>query len=175
MTDQPVEATLPSGSDVVGDIYRREYASLLRLAILLAGDRESAEDIVHDSFAALQRRWASLADPGSAAGYLRVAVVNGSRSLHRRRGTRRRYLRMSEPDNVSPADAAFLLEEDHRAVAAEVRRLPRRQQQVIVLRYWSDMSESQIAAALGISAGTVKSTASRAVKTIGRRLGVDDD
>jgi RNA polymerase sigma-70 factor (sigma-E family) len=174
MTDQPAEATLSSTSGLIGDLYRREYASLLRLAILLAGDRESAEDIVHDSFAALQSRWTTLSDRGSAAGYLRVSVVNGSRSMHRRRGTGRRYLRMSEPDSVSPADAAFLLEEDHRAVAGEVRRLPRRQQQVLVLRYWSDMSESQIAAVLGISTGTVKSTASRAVKTIGRRLGVDD-
>jgi RNA polymerase sigma factor (sigma-70 family) len=84
---------------------------------------------------------------------LRVSVVNGARSHHRRRLVARRHIRVREPDDAPDADAFLLLAEE-RAVIAAVQRLPRRQQEVLILRYWSGMNEAQIARTLGVSAGT---------------------
>jgi RNA polymerase sigma-70 factor (sigma-E family) len=158
-------------AEEVAQLFRAERQGLLRLAMLLAGDRDVAEDLVQDAFLALHRRWSSLTEPALAAGYLRVCVVNGARSLHRRRRVARGHLRVAEPEALPAADAAMLLAEEHQAVVAAVRLLPRRQQQVLVLRYWSDMTEAQIAQTLGVSSGTVKTSASRALATVGRRLG----
>jgi RNA polymerase sigma-70 factor (sigma-E family) len=165
---------LPTIADKTAEIsrlYREERRRLLRVAVLLAGDRSVAEDLVQEAFVALHRRWDSLADTSWAAGYLRVSVVNGARSLHRRRLVARRYLRGSEPEGAPSADAGVLLADEHESVVAAVRALPKRQQQVVVLRYWSQMSEAELAAALDISTGTVKSTASRALTAIERHLG----
>jgi RNA polymerase sigma factor (sigma-70 family) len=85
---------------------------------------------------------------------LRVSVVNGARSHHRRRLVARRHIRVREPDDAPGADAFLLLAEEHRAVIAAVQRLPCRQQEVLILRYWSGMNEAQIARTLGVSAGT---------------------
>ena len=155
----------------VTDLYRRERPGLLRLAVLLVGDSAQAEDLVQDAFVALHRRWRSLTDPSAAAGYLRVSVVNGARSAHRRRSVARRHLRVGEPDAPS-ADADLLVAEEHREVLAAVRKLPQRQQEVMVLRYWAGLSEAEIAETLGVSRGTVKTCASRAIATLGDRLGV---
>lgn len=167
--------TLSTGDDEIAELYRAQRHGLLRLAVLLIGDHGLAEDLVHDAFVALQRRWSSLTDPELAAGYLRVSVVNAARSLHRRRAVARRHLRVAEPEILPAADAAVLLAEEHQAVVAAVRKLPKRQQQVLVLRYWADMTEAQIAAVLGVSAGTVKSSASRAVAALGQQLGIHHD
>ncbi len=157
-------------------LYVTEQPRLLRLAVLLTGDRALAEDLVHDAFLGLQRHWATLGDATRAAGYLRVTVVNGARSAHRRRIVARRYLQLSarQPE-ASGEDPAALLAQDTREVVTAVRRLPRRQQEVVVLRYWMDMSEKEIAASMGISLGTVKSTASRALARLERLLGGPDD
>jgi RNA polymerase sigma-70 factor (sigma-E family) len=154
----------------VADLYRRERVGLLRLAVLLTGDSGLAEDVVQDAFMALHRRWAGLTDTSTAAGYLRVSVVNGARSVHRRRLVARRHLRVAEPDGQPPADTALLLAEEHQQVIKAVRGLPRRQQEVLVLRYWSNLSEAEIAATLGVSRGTVKTCAARALATLGDRL-----
>ena len=92
--------------------------------------------------------------------------------MHRRRSVARRHLRVSEPDNQPPADTALLLAEEHREVLHAVRRFPRRQQEVLVLRYWAGLSETEIAETLGVSRGTVKTCAARAIATLGDRLGV---
>jgi RNA polymerase sigma-70 factor (sigma-E family) len=161
-------------TDKTGEIsrlYHEERSRLVRLAVLLAGDRSVAEDLVQEAFVGLQRRWDSLPDTAGAAGYLRISVVNGARSLHRRRRVARRYFHGAEPEATPGADADALLADEHRSVIAAVRALPKRQQQVVVLRYWSQMSEAEIAATLAISVGTVKSTASRALTVIERHLG----
>jgi RNA polymerase sigma-70 factor (sigma-E family) len=158
----------------VTDLYRRERPGLLRLAVLLVGDSALAEDLVQDAFVALHRRWRSLSDPSTAAGYLRVSVVNGARSTHRRRSVARRHLRVREPDAAPSADADLLVAEEHRAVLAAVRKLPQRQQEVMVLRYWAGLSEAEIAETLGVSRGTVKTCAARAITTLSDRLGVHD-
>lgn len=170
-TSAPASARVGPPGDAIAELYQSERRRLLRLAALFVGaDRAAAEDLVHDAFAALQSRWASLDDPARATGYLCVSVANAARSLLRRRQVALRWRRAAEPDVAESADAAVLLADEHRRVVEAVRRLPRRQQQVIALRYWSRLSEAEIATALGISVGTVKSSAARAIAKIEHQL-----
>ena len=169
-TDGTMSDVVDSADDDIAELYRVERHRLLRTAALLTGDRGLAEDLVHDAFIGLQRRWGHLTDRAAAAGYLRVSVLNGARSLHRRRSLFHRGLESIEPTAAPEVDVALLLAEEHREVIAAVRALPRRQQDVVVLRYWLDMSEAEIARALGISAGTVKSSASRALRALEGRI-----
>ncbi len=151
-------------------LYRDHRGSLIRMARLLVDTPEAAEDAVHDAFLGTARNLGSLRDPEAALGYIRRAVVNRSRSQLRRRRTARAHLRVAEPQVAPPADDAVLLAEEHREVLAALDTLPPRQREVLVLRYWSDLSEAQIADALGISRGTVKSQASRAIAALGERM-----
>jgi RNA polymerase sigma-70 factor (sigma-E family) len=152
------------------DLYRAQRLPLLRLAVLLTDDTGTAEDVVQDAFLALQRRWHAV-DPAAAAGYLRTSVVNGVRTLYRRRSVARRHLHVAGHEDVPSADLAVLLTEDQREVVEALRTLPRRQREVLVLRYWSELSEAEIAAALGIAKGTVKSSASRGLAALQKQLG----
>jgi RNA polymerase sigma-70 factor (sigma-E family) len=168
--DGPVTSALPMVDDVaLAALYDTHRAALLRLALLLTGDLAAAEDVVQDAFLGLRGRWAAV-EPSSRGAYLRVAVVNGARSLHRRVRTARRFLRVGEPA-AAPADVAALLADEHRQVVAALRRLPRRQREVLVLRYWSDLSEAAIAETLGIARGTVKSSAARGLRALEKQLG----
>jgi len=98
-------------------------------------------------------------------------VVNAARSALRRRGTVRRHLRNADVDDVQGADHALIVSAEHAAVLAALRQLPQRQREVLVLRYWADLTEAEIAATLGIRPGTVKSTASRALTALENKLG----
>lgn len=158
-----------TADDAMAELYRRERPGLLRLAVLLLGDRAQAEDVVQDAFLNTHRKRATL-DPATAAGYLRVAVVNGARTAHRRGRLTWRHHRTASPD-TPPADTDLLLAEEHREVLRAVRALPRRQREVLVLRYWSGLTEAEIADTLGVSRGTVKTSASRALATLAKRLG----
>ncbi|CAG7571424.1 RNA polymerase sigma-70 factor (sigma-E family) [Barrientosiimonas humi] len=150
----------------LADLYAAHHLSMVRLARLLVDDLATAEDVVQDAFLGLHRNQATLRDPGAAVGYIRQAVVNQARSTLRRRRTARAHLRVAEPDVAPPADAGLLLSEEHQQVLQAVRRLPERQREVLVLRFWSGLSEAEIAQAMGVSRGTVKSQASRAMKTL---------
>lgn len=154
-------------------LYEAHHLSMVRLARLLVDDLATAEDVVQDAFLGMHRRKGGLRDPGAAVGYLRRAVVNQARSTLRRRRTVREHLRVAEPDVGPPADTEVLLSEEHQEVLAAVNELPTRQREVLVLRYWSELSEAEIADALGISKGTVKSQASRAMATLTKKLGGD--
>ena len=167
--DQPSTADVEWNSALVG-LYRSHRLPLLRLAVLLTDDPGAAEDVVQDAFLALQRRWHAV-DPAAAAGYLRTSVVNGTRTLHRRRGVARRHLQSVQLEDAPSADLAVLLTEEHRQVVDALRTLPRRQREVLVLRYWSELSEAEIAVALGIARGTVKSSASRGLAALQKHLG----
>jgi RNA polymerase sigma-70 factor (sigma-E family) len=138
---------------------------MVRLAAFLVDDVHLAEDIVQDAFAGLHAHWWRLRDEHAAEGYLRRAVVNRSRSQLRRRRTARRYEWPAAAEEPG-ADAGVLATDEHHRLRHAVSQLPRRQREVLVLRYWADLSEAEIADAMGISAGTVKSTASRAVRTL---------
>ena len=149
----------------LAELYTAHRLSLVRLALLLVDDVASAEDVVHDVFAALASRRDGLRDRSAALGYLRTAVVNRSRSALRRRRTARAYAPPLDLEPESP-DSLAVLAEEHREVLAALGGLAPRQREVVVLRYWSDLSEAEIATTLGISRGTVKSTASRALSAL---------
>jgi RNA polymerase sigma-70 factor (sigma-E family) len=156
-------------ADGVDELYRAQAVGMIRLALLLTGDRATAEDVVQDAFLGLYRRWPSLADPGSAVSYLRTSVVNGCRSVHRSR--RIAWLRRPPHDPpVWSAEAAAIDGEDRREVLAAVAGLPSRQREILALRFYLDMSDSEIAATLKISRGTVSSTVSRALATLASQL-----
>lgn len=155
----------------IAELCRTHWLALVRLAVLFVDDTASAEDAVQDAFTALYRRRTPLRDPNAALGYLRVSVVNGCRSMLRRRRTRRSHRAPVEPVTSPAADSALLLNEDNRLVLEAVRSLPRRQREVLLLRYWSDFSEADIARTLGVSAGTVKSAASRGLDRLEKLLG----
>ena len=139
--------------------------------MLLVDDMATAEDVVHDAFIALQRNAGKLRNPGAAVAYLRTSVVNNSRSLLRKRQTVRKHLNLARDEHVAGADTDLIVAAEHQEVLDAVRRLPQRQQEVLVLRYWSNLSEAEIAEALGISRGAVKSNASRGMDKLENLLG----
>jgi RNA polymerase sigma-70 factor (sigma-E family) len=160
-------ATPPAGArrawdadEAVEQLYATHYRSLVRLAVLLVRDQETAEEVVQDSFVAMHGRWGSLEDPGKGLAYLRQTVVNRSRSVLRHRKVRARHEPAAAPE-VPGADHAALQVVRRRAVLDALQGLPRRQREVLVLRYYLDLDEGSIARELGISRGAVKSHASR--------------
>jgi RNA polymerase sigma-70 factor (sigma-E family) len=160
----------PSGvKPTIEQIYHSERLPMVRLAVLLVDDLGTAEDVVQDAFSGVFRAWDRLADEGAVRGYLRTCVVNTARSVLRRRRTARAYVAPVEPP-AAGADTSTLLAEEYREVLHALSLLPERQREVIVMRYWSDLSEADVASALGISTGTVKSSASRGLATLRRTL-----
>lgn len=152
------------------DLYRSDYRPLVRLAGLLVDDRGLAEEIVQDAFVAAARS-TQLRDPAKAPAYLRSIVLNGARSALRKRGVRRRHLASVPPPPTAPAaDGDVDDRHDAGVVMAALRTLPTRQREVLVLRYWSELSEQEIADALGISTGSVKTHAHRGMQTLEARL-----
>ena len=139
------------------------------MAVLLVDDVASAEDVVQDAFMALHRHSARIREPQAALAYLRVSVINGARSTLRRRRTARRH--DTRPESEPGADAGLMLRAEHQAVLSAVRTLPARQQEILVLRYWGGLSEAEIAGAMGISCGAVKSGASRAIDKLEKIIG----
>ena len=160
------------GADRVAALYQAHAVGLIRLAVIMLGDRATAEDVVQEAFCGLYRRWDHLADPARALTYTRSAVLNRCRSELR---TRIRNQRRSVPAagaSVSPETEA-LIGEEHRAVLAALRALPDRQREALVLRFYLDLPDPQIAASMGISPATVRSTISRALAVLGRTLRED--
>jgi RNA polymerase sigma-70 factor (sigma-E family) len=158
-------------ADQVSMLYRLHGMNLVRIAAVMLGSRASAEDAVHDAFCGLYRQWDRLADPHNALPYVRSAVMNRCRSelrrqarLARRADQTHRLLDADSPEQVA------ILGEEHRDVLAGLRLLPARQREALILRYFLDLPETEIATAMGISQGTVKSTLSRALAALGRQL-----
>lgn len=147
------------------DLYRDQRMRMVRLAILLVDEPATAEDVVQEAFTGLYRNWKNLRDGKAALGYLRTAVVNGSRSVLRRRKTAREYQPPHQSDARS-AESLAMLSAEHQTVVAALGELPPRQREVLVLRYYGDLSEAEISEATGVSKGTVKSTASRALEAL---------
>lgn len=158
-----------SAEHAVEELYRAHALTLVRLAVMLTGDQVTAEDVVQEAFIGLYRRWNGIRDHGSVLPYLRTAVVNGARSVHRSR-RRAGLLRVPAEPPASSAEAAALDSHDRRAVHDAVSRLPRRQREVLALKYYLDLKEHEIAALLRISRGTVSTTAARALATLSKQL-----
>ncbi len=171
-----VDPRRAAADEAVTALYAAHWRALVRLAWLLLHDEPLAEDIVQDAFVAVHRRWDSLRDPAKATAYLRRSVVNGARSALRHRGVEQRHLATVGPSLTlgdldrrdGPQDEAVARERHHEMLAA-LAGLPERQREVLVLRYYLDLSEAQIAHALGISAGSVKSHASRGLAALRTR------
>jgi RNA polymerase sigma factor (sigma-70 family) len=157
----------------IDELFRERRLGLVRLAVLMVDDLPTAEDIVQDVFARLHRRHGNeLRDVADPNAYLTAGVMNAARSVLRRRRVARAYL--PPVRGLAPAaedEALALLGEGDREVIRALGRLTTRQRQVIVLRYWSELSEQEIADTLRVSTGTVKSTAHRALALLRGWLG----
>lgn len=157
-------------------LYQAHAVGLIRLAIVMLGERTAAEDVVQDAFFGLYRHWDRLTDPANALGYARSAVLNGCRNVLRVRGKPGPLELVAEVGESAvgdSAEAAALVGAEHQEVLAAIRALPDRQREAMVLRYYLDMSVEETAAAMGISQGTVKSATSRAVAALARMLKED--
>jgi RNA polymerase sigma-70 factor (sigma-E family) len=154
-----------SADVAVTALYGTHGPAMVRLATLLTRDASVAEEIAQDAFVALHGRWHRLADPAAAAGYLRTCVVNGSRSVVRHRVVVERHFEPGPAFPAGPEERAIRSSEDARVLAA-LHTLPRRQQEVLVLRYYLDLSEHEIAVTLGVSRGAVKSHAHRGMAAL---------
>ncbi|HEV7471099.1 MAG TPA: SigE family RNA polymerase sigma factor [Pseudonocardia sp.] len=159
----------PPAPLTLADLYRDHRMRLIRLAVLLVDQPATAEDVVQEAFTGLHRHWSGLRDEAAAVAYLRTAVVNGSRSVLRRRRTAREYV-APHGVNARSAESLAMLSAEHQSVVDALASLPPRQREVLVLRYYGGLSEAEIAESAGISRGTVKSTASRALDTVARVL-----
>jgi RNA polymerase sigma-70 factor (sigma-E family) len=166
----PERTQVLCADQLVSELHRAHALTLIRVATLLLGDQASAEDVVQDAFIGLYRAVPGLRDDDKALPYVRTAVVNGCRSVLRARRRARLRPVPREPPPVWSAESAAIAGEDRREVLAAVARLPRRAREVLALRYYLDLPDREIAAALGISRGTVSSTASRALAALAREL-----
>ena len=173
----PRHGTDPEAARNVTLLYEAHALGLARLAVIMLGDPGTAEDVVQDAFLGLYRRWHTLADPASAPAYLRSSVLNGCRTAARRRSRRDAADAaagtagtLDGTGTAESAEALAMLSEEHREVLAAIRALPARQREALALRYYLDMTEADVAAAMGISVGTVKSATSRALAALARTL-----
>jgi RNA polymerase sigma-70 factor (sigma-E family) len=154
-----------SADRAVTELYSLPYHRLVRLAVLLVRDVATAEDVVQDSFVAMHDGWQRLRDADSALACLRQAVLNRSRSVLRHRAVAAKHPEKPSPD-MPGAEHGALVQLERSAVAAALRTLPGRQREAIVLRYYADLSEAEVAAAMGISCGAVKSHTARAMAAL---------
>jgi RNA polymerase sigma-70 factor (sigma-E family) len=152
-------------SEIVTELYACYYNQLVRLALLLVRDLQTAEEVVQDAFEAMHKAWRRLRDSEKALSYLKQTVVNRSRSVLRHRKVVDLHSPKPAPDEPSAEHAVLRLLE-RSAVVSALRALPERQREAIVLRYYADLSEADIARAMGISKGAVKSHTARAMAAL---------
>ncbi|WP_406383093.1 RNA polymerase sigma factor [Streptomyces sp. NBC_01618] len=173
---QPMPADIEPGVDL-RDVEREaalirlfdsRHAQLVRLAVLLGAEQE-AEDVVAEAFCALHHRWYRLRAPEAAPAYLRSVVCNLVRMRIRRLQVSRRHADV-EVSDIASAESTALMHEDQRQVVDALKNLPARQREALVLRYWMDLKEREIAEAMGISKGAVKSHISRGMNALSRAM-----
>lgn len=151
-------------------LHREHYRSLVKLASFLVDDVATCEELVQEAFVRVAARPGAVRDPEKAPAYLRSAVLNGARSHLRRRDPRARLRVLRAGGEPEPPDRTAGRHDDERAVLAALRTLPDRQRDVLVLRYWLDLPEREIADTLGIGAGTVKTHARRGLESLAALL-----
>jgi RNA polymerase sigma factor (sigma-70 family) len=145
---------LRSTPEQVADLYQARYAAMVRLAYLLTGSQATAEDLVQDSFVQLQRHWTDVREP---AAYLRTSVVNACRTHHRRAGRAREHFAELATDCVLP-ETPILID--------ALAKLPYRQRAALVLKFYEDRTESEIAASLRCRPATVRSLVHRGLAAL---------
>lgn len=158
----------------VARVFDECHDQLVRLAALL-GAGADAEDVVAEAFCQLYRRWPKLRSPEAASAYVRSSVVNLVRMRLRHVQVVRRHQQSlsTTPDLASSAEREVLGREDGRALVQALEGLAPRQREAIVLRYWMDLKEAEIAATMGISCGAVKTHTARAMAALGKALKED--
>jgi RNA polymerase sigma-70 factor (sigma-E family) len=162
----PVEdARSWTADEALGALYAAHWQRFVALASSLMGESASAEEVVADAFVTLHGRWDRLSDKRSAVAYLRTSVVNGARDVLRHRVVTDRKRPPPDPSPDGPEEHAVRAAE-HRMVLGALDALPTRQREVLVLRYQGEMSEEDIATALGISRGAVKTHAHRGLSAL---------
>jgi RNA polymerase sigma-70 factor (sigma-E family) len=155
-------------SAAVTALYAEHALGLIRLAHIMLGNPAAAEDVVQEAFCGLYRRWPHLRDQTRALGYVRSSVLNGCRSVLRQRSS----LELEEAHQVpaASAESALLTDEQRREVLGALRALPHRQREVLALRFYLDLPDDEIAAAMGIGRGTVRSAAHRGLISLRKAL-----
>lgn len=158
--------------DVVRVLFAEHRLGLVRMAVLLVDDRETAQDVVQEAFLQVHARRGSLPSSEAALAYVRRCVLNGARTVLRRRRTARRaaVTEVAEAPMAPGADAAVLSALQQAAVVQAVRALPTRQQQVVILRFWLDLTAGQAAEVLGVRPTAVAAATFKAMRTLGRLL-----
>ena len=155
----------------VTELFRGHHLELVRLAVVMAGDLATAEDIVQDCYERMHRRWHVIREPDRALAYARSSVLNGCRSAHRRTLVSRRYWpKLAEPVDATVPDSAAA-NADRGQLMAALRQLPRRQREVLVLRYYADLSVGEIAETLGISQSNARACVSRGLAALAAVIG----
>ncbi|MGP3958032.1 sigma-70 family RNA polymerase sigma factor [Nonomuraea sp. 3N208] len=154
----------------VASIFAEHHVGLARLALIMVGDQATAEDVVQEAFARAHAGRARLRDSHKALAYVRSAVLNGCRSVQRRRAMAFRRAVPYEPP-VWSAESAAIVGDERREVFLALRARPRRQREALTLRYYFDLSDQEIAETMGISASAVRSTIARALAALARTLG----
>jgi RNA polymerase sigma factor (sigma-70 family) len=158
-----VPPTMPEpGETEIEVLFRARYLEMVRLAGLLGAD--DPEDIAQEAFIRLMNKRPQITDPHAALPYLRAIVCNLTRNRHRHL----RVVRLRTPAAVDEgsSERAAILRENHREVIDALAGLPSRQREAIVLRYWLDLPEREIAVAMSVSSGTVKSHVSRGLAAL---------
>jgi len=158
-------------SPALADLFRDHHPELVRLALLMVGDLATAEDVVQDAFEGLYRSWHGLHQPSSGLAYVRSSVLNGCRSVHRRAAVARKHAPRLAGPATRPDELPAAAERGE--VAQALRLLPRRQREVLVLRYYLDLDAAEIAATLQITPGAVRTTVARGLAALARKLGED--
>ena len=168
--DTPTEHGAPAEHDALAEhdaghavaaLYRLHYPALVRLAALLIPDLATAEDIVQDAFAAVHGRWHVQPDTDAALAYLRWSVVHRSRAVPPLEG----------PAAGTGEPGSAVMGEPGSAVMSALRALSARQREVVVLRYFADLSEAEIASATGMSMAAVRNHAAQAMSSLQAGLG----
>lgn len=171
-TAAPAPASPSASADPVGQereavvarLFDQHYASMLRLAALLGAD--DPENIVAEAFYQIYRKWRKLRDAESAEAYLRSTVCNLTRMRIRHLQVVRRHAEVSPAAPVTSAENSALLRDDQQVLVNALQQLPTRQREALVLRHWLGLKESEIAAMMGISAGSVKTHTARGLAAL---------
>jgi RNA polymerase sigma-70 factor (sigma-E family) len=158
----------------LADLYLRHADGAVRLAYLLTGDRQVAEDIVQDAFVKVVGRFGHLRSGSSFEAYLRRTIVNLTKNTWRRRSVERAHQADALPElrDVEAADGAVV---ERMMVLRTLRSLPERQRTAIVLRFYEDLPEGDIASIMRCPAGTVRSLISRGVAAMREQIGGERD
>ncbi|EFL31215.1 RNA polymerase sigma factor [Streptomyces viridochromogenes DSM 40736] len=168
----PAEPLVPPAGDPadqereagVAHLFELHYSSMLRLAVLLGAD--DPENVVAEAYYQIYRKWRRLRDVAAAEAYLRSTVCNLTRMRIRHLQVARRHEEKTPDETVVSAEHAALLRDDQRVLIDALQQLPPRQREALVLRHWLGLKEGEIAAAMGISGGSVKTHTARGIAAL---------